>query len=460
MDKAKLSGLLILPALLAAPAAAQEFSFDGMPSVKEIVAQAKAGDAAVAPSAMKTNKAPVKEWTIMVFMNGKNNLSEYVHSDMNEMETVGSTDKINVVTQSARSYQAPASNPGYPGGWNDWDNGPVVPHPGWPNPYWNDMPPMMGRGAATRGVEDWTGVRRYYVTKDTDTAVTGSMMLQDMGKVDMGDWNQLVEFGRWAKANYPARHYMLIVWNHGDGWKTKSPRSALTRGISYDDETGNGITTVQLGQALAGMGGVDIYASDACLMQMAEVIYELKNSAQVMVGSEETEPGAGWDYGAFLSRIKSFGIENVAKAAVEGYTASYAAKGTGVTMAAARSNKAEQLRQLTDQWADLAMKQDKAKLLEALREAKSFGGADSRDLLHFLSVAGTKIPALQAKGAEITAFFNGSMLVKNATNGDAYKNATGIAMYLPSYSFDENYSKLALSKAGKWDEFTKWLLEK
>ncbi len=461
MKRIAITKFLLASAFMAVPAAAQDISFDSLPSVKDIISQARASEISVPQPSLPPDSRTPKEWTLMVFMNGKNNLSSYVHTDMNEMEQVGSTDKMNIVVEAGRIYQAPPSYPNYPGGYDGYDNpwGGVVPHPGWPNPDWN-MPPAMGRedAAATRS-SDWTGVRRYYVLKDNDTAVTGSQLLEELPKTDMGDWNQLVQFVKWAKAKYPARKYMLVVWNHGDGWKTKSLGSQILKGISYDDETGNGITTVQLGQALGAMGGLDIYASDACLMQMAEVVYELKNYAPVIIGSEETEPGDGWDYTAFLSRVNPANLspEAIAKAAVEGYNASYAAKGSGITMSAVRSNQAEPLRLLTDQWVDLAMAQDKAALKAARSEAKSFGGADSRDFLHFLSIAGAKIPALAAKGREITALVQQKMLIKNAPYGDSYKNALGIGIYLPSYSFDANYSKLALSKAGKWDEFTSWL---
>jgi len=260
------------------------------------------------------------------------------------------------------------------------------------------------------------------------------------------------------------------VWNHGDGWTTKN-----AKGISYDDETGNNITSVQLGQALAKIGGVNIYASDACLMQMAEVVYELKNSAPVIVGSEETEPGDGWNYAAFLSRLDSANLstEAVAKAAVDGYLAAYAEKKTGVTMSAVRTAQAEPLRALTDQWAELAMKEDKETIKKAAKESLGFKGASSRDLLHFLSLAGEKAPALKAKGEEIAALVTDKMLIKNLGSGapslvpyapvagsapsPTYADARGLAIYLPIYGFDDNYLKVAMSKDGKWDEFIKWL---
>jgi hypothetical protein len=194
-------------------------------------------------------------------------------------------------------------------------------------------------------------------------------------------------------------------------------------------------------------------------MQMAEVVYEIKDSAPVIIGSEETEPGDGWDYAAFLTRMVKTDLtpEAVARAAVDGFHASYAARNAGVTMSAVRSASAEPLRLLLDQWADLAMAQDKAKLKEALNESKGFEGVDSRDLLDFMAIAGAKLPALKTKGAEITELVAKRMLIDNAPAGDSYKKAFGLGIYLPSYSFDGNYSKLAMSAAGKWDDFAKWI---
>ena len=217
---------------------------------------------------------------------------------------------------------------------------------------------------------------------------------------------------------------------------------------------------MQLGQALSRMGQLDIYASDACLMQMAEVIYELKNYVPVIVGSEEIEPNEGWDYTAFLSRLTSpvLDAETVAVAAVDGYHASYSLKNKGVTISAVRTAVAEDLRGLTDEWVDLAMRQDKTALREIAREPLTFKEVDSRDFLHFMAMAGTKMPVLKAKGEEITALVKDRMVIKSATVGSAYAEARGLAIYLPPiFAYNEEYSKLALSRAGKWDEFLRWL---
>ena len=48
---------------------------------------------------------------------------------------------------------------------------------------------------------------------------------------------------------------------------------------------------------------VDVVGMDACLMTMIEVAYQLRDHAQVLVGSEETEPGPGWPHAAILGDL-------------------------------------------------------------------------------------------------------------------------------------------------------------
>jgi hypothetical protein len=461
--------LLLASAFLAAPAAALDF--DSLPSAKEIASQAKTAEVSVpAPSAPQDARA-LKEWTIMVFMNGKNNLSSYVISDMNEMEVFGPTENINIVTQAARQKYTPPSNPGgYPGGGYDdypWGGyGSPVPHPGWPNPSWGGFMPMIRVKTTRDASTDWTGVRRYLVTKDGENGSLSSTLLSDMGTVDMGDWQQLAEFGKWAKANYPAKRYMLVGWNHGSGWEKGIELFPAVKGISYDDETNNHISTPQLAQAIREMGGVDIYASDACLMQMAEVAYELKDTAKLTVGSEENEPGDGWGYNEFLARVHSnqsnLTPDVMAAAAVQGYKAFYAPKGTATTQSAIRTANLTGFRAVLDRWVVLAMQEDKKMLTDARAAAVGFGGAGSKDLLHFMELAhaNAKFLAFKNQTVKVMNYFYDHVLVDNATTGAKFEKAYGLGVYLPGYSFDADYNELAWAKDGKWDEFQQWLTTK
>ncbi len=222
----------------------------------------------------------VKDWTFLVFLNGKNSLDSFGALDINEMEKVGSTDKINVLVQ-----------------WASTSN---------------------------------HKTQRLYVQKDNDPNRVTSPVVQDMGSVDMGDWRSLVEFVQWGVANYPAKHYFIDVWDHGSGWHLNSGGFS-PRDISWDDDTGHFMTTKQLGQALAEAAKaighkVDLYGSDACLMGMAEVAGEMSNSVEFSVGSEETEPGEGWPYDGLLSRwsaLPTASASDVAKILTTEYVKSY-----------------------------------------------------------------------------------------------------------------------------------------
>ncbi len=462
----------IVPALLlaASVAGAQELSFDTLTDLKDVMSQAAELETPEAIAAPAAETKAVKDWTIMVFINGKNNLSSYVIQDMNEMEQFGPAANINIITQSARMKYTPPSYPSYPGGgyYDDWSNpGPTVPHPGWPNPYWpHQMPPMMMKDAAKDASTDWSGVRRYEIVKDGDNSSISSKIVQDMGSVDMGDWRQLAEFGKWVKQNYPAKRYMLIGWNHGSGWEMKGVEPEIMKGISYDDETGNHINTVELAQAIREMGGVDIYASDACLMQMAEVVYELKDTAKIIVGSEENEPGDGWGYHEFLSRVHSnqanLTPEVMAAAAVQGYKAFYSAGSKATTQSAVRTSGIVKYRQLLDQWVDLAMQEDKEMLKAARGASVGFGGAGSRDLTHFMELVHEKTQnkALQDKTVAVMNQLYDRVLIDNATTGARFEKAYGLAVYLPTWSFDSTYNQLAWANEGKWDEFMQWMTAK
>ena len=129
------------------------------------------------------------EWTIMVFINGKNDLERFAMKDLNEMEMVGSTAKMNIVVEMGR---------------------------------------MDGYDASDG---DWKGTRRFLIKKDTDTAKVTSPVVEDLGKVDMGDYKSLAAFGKWAKKKYPAKKYMLIVWNHGSGWE-KGLKARINKGMT------------------------------------------------------------------------------------------------------------------------------------------------------------------------------------------------------------------------------------
>ncbi|MFH1831669.1 MAG: clostripain-related cysteine peptidase [bacterium] len=123
--------------------------------------------------------------------------------------------------------------------------------------------------------------------------------------------NELVASMKWVVTNYPADKYALILWDHGSGIADFMPGSrAFTRGILYDDSqrtclTNQGLTTA-LAQIKALIGhNLDILATDACLMAMAEVAYQVKDSVDLFIGSQETIPGNGYSYSKFIKPLST-----------------------------------------------------------------------------------------------------------------------------------------------------------
>jgi len=368
-----------------------------------------------------------KEWTVMVFLNAKNDLERFGIKDMNEMEMVGSSDQVNIVVEMGRIK-------GY-----DSSNG------------------------------DWTGVKRFLIKKDTDTNIINSPVIQEMGERDMGDYKNLADFVKWAKKTYPAKKYMLIVWNHGSGWE-KSKGGRATKGISYDEASGNHMNTPQLGLALKEAGKVDVYGSDACLMAMAEVIYEIKDSATYIVGSEETEPGDGYTYNTLLAPLiakPTMGPAELAKVAVDAYSDHYKEIGEGSTQAYVRAEKIDEFLKLVNEFA-YAMSQsgEKQVVKDAMNQAQSYAISDNKDLYHFaqLVVAKTQNADVKAKGQALMTFIKDKLVAHNRTNNSSggwwgptiYDDSHGVAIYMPSYSMGTGYDELAWAKYSNWDEFIKW----
>ena len=215
---------------------------------------------------------PPKQWSIFVFMNGDNNLEGAAIGDINEMERAVDTSKYNLIVEFDRI-------PGY-----DNSNG------------------------------DWTSTRDYRITYDSNTDTTiRSQMLVDHGELNMGDPNTLVNFVNTYADQYPADHYLVILWDHGDGWYNRSfIKDPLFKGIG-PDETNNdvlGVANHEYYDALDAISAyigapIDILAHDACLMGMQEVAYEARNFVNYLVFSEHTEPGYGYPYTDILNWLNS-----------------------------------------------------------------------------------------------------------------------------------------------------------
>jgi len=301
---------------------------------------------------------------------------------------------------------------------------------------------------------------RYFVEKGN------AKIVEEMGEVDMGDVNVLVDFLKWGVENYPAKRYALVLWNHGSGWD-KNKVSAEYKGISYDDQSENHITTAQLTTGFADIKNflgrnIDILAFDACLMQMVEVAYAVKDSVDVMVASEDTEPGNGWCYESALSPLvanPAISAEKLGDILVKGYDASYDGGTQGnqaTTQAWVRPGLMPEVVAALDAFSVAAVGKYAAEIKDVLYRVQKFYVRSNIDLKHFMVLVKEKITdeeVVNAADAVIKAVdkFVGLSL----TNQAKLANAAGTAIYFPSagYSFQDKYLNLDFAKDSLWDEY-------
>jgi hypothetical protein len=136
------------------------------------------------------------------------------------------------------------------------------------------------------------------------------------GERNMGDGKTLVDFVTWARSNYPARHTMLSILDHGGGWAPSGedfiPGSTPHKhawfaggsGLSWDFSSNyDYLDSPEIRQALAsitnnGAKKLDVLFYDVCLMGMLEVAYQVKEYATFFVSSQNI----GWAPGGLQNR--------------------------------------------------------------------------------------------------------------------------------------------------------------
>ena len=418
--------LACLFSLLAAPAPAFELerlSLSGLPEVQ-------------APAPAVSGRPAPKDWTVLIYVSARNSLGLEAIKDVNEMEAAGSTPRVNVVAEMGRIVTPPPFNPF--------------------SSVQEPAPPQA----------DWTGSRRFLMVKDTDPLRINSPVLAHFPDADMGDWRHLAEFIAWGKANYPAKRYMLIVGGHGSGWRGVKPPPGAAKGISYDEPSGNHISPEELALAIKAGGGVNVYASDACLMQTAEVVYDLRDSAEYVIGSQETTPGSGYNYEVFLKALAADPGDSfkAAQAVMKGFSEFYfGTQKMSVTMSIVRPAEAAGLARLLDKFARLAAASpaDLKVYMDGRFGLRHFEDEDARDLYQLMQLYFEKspTPAVKEAAREVIFFLSQNLVLRNDALGYKSKDANGLSVYCPFYSPDykEKYGYLPFSRDTGWDEFLRAL---
>lgn len=357
-----------------------------------------------------------KEWAILVYLNADNNLESYGYQDIAEMQVAGSTADVDIVV-------------------------------------------LLDTYAADGG-----DARKLYVNQG------GTSEIENLGEVDMGDWQTLADFGTWAVQAYPARHYALVLWDHGDGWKSSSQSDRqLFKAFSTDDHgssdgisISNGDYAKALGAITAALGDkLDIIGFDACLMGMWEVAEATGPYAHTFVASEETIPLEGWSYDDFLVPLvgdPQMTAHQLGTLIVDTY---YAETPENSTLSVVDLDTLPDLRTaLSDLAGALLGNPTLYAAVETARQSAQmfYFFDDYRDLWdvadRIAALGGAPTSVTTAANAVVTQL--GITIVHSQAHG-SHPDAHGLSVYFPAHqsSMDPDYvgPGAVWSQGSTWDEF-------
>ena len=393
------------------------------------------------------------KWAFMVYMAGDNNLAGAALRDIAEMAKAGSTKDVHILVQLDRI---------------------------------EDQKTRRFRISPGGGFE-----------KDC---------IETFSETNTGDPQVLYRFCQWALEKYPADRYALILWNHGSGWweEAKSraagpavadtesragigdaagpagkrpPRHHLFRhafpqahrSICYDDTSGgDALDNRELRVVLAGICallGRKIYllGMDACLMNMVEVAWQLRDSVNVIVGSEIEEPFDGWPYAEILTRLTAKPRQDAAALArwiVKSYLASYKGKGEIVTQSALDLSR---INDVVTKIGALsvpllaALETDAKPIAAARSKSPRFYDDNYIDLLCYAKNLRRKAgPDLRAKAEPLIAALKpgkGRLILSQGKIGREVRGTGGLSIYFPGDRINPAYEALDFCADCGWHAF-------
>jgi len=368
-----------------------------------------------------------REWTLVVYMDGDNNLEPFVLKDLDEMERAMPEKGVEIIALVDRAE-----------GFSDEDG-------------------------------NWKDTRIFRVRHDQQQGVK-SEVLSRPGEQNLGDPSVLKAFLSSALKTFPASRYALILWDHGSGWAGHvTDNTAPGTPQNFDKLTLPELRTAITGALQnAGLKKIDLVGFDMCLMAQIETAYELENLADVMVGSEAIEPNDGWPYEAVIPIFTNptISTKEVAKRIVAAYDDHYRSnqesmttqsafdlKGVGKTLKALDNVVNKLIGRLDLTWPTVSralfFSESYAARTEVQRGKNALASIDLMDALNRLRINMKNFPAASEYDALVASM---NKFVLASQTSPARHLSTGVAIYAPvtERSYNPAYRQTRFSKTSHW----------
>lgn len=409
----------------------------------------------------RMDKQGERLWTVMVYMVGDySNLDNNGFADLKEMKKAGSSPEVALLAQ-------------------------------------------FSRGVKSRPT------KRYRLTKGGRDGALARDVVAELGRVETSSPEALADFIGWGIENFPARHYMLIMWGHGNGaddeklpassrplhhpddsLPTLAPQTRASLQMSTRDRDGSrgialGYAVVEgqtvdfldsrrFKKALAAANQrvgrkIDILGMDACLMSGIEVCYQVRDSVRFTVAPEGFGPLDGWPYDKILTELVRkpwLEPEQLARVIVKKYLASYADyEDVCITQSICDLEGCPSLVSAADSLATMLITnlldaEVKKAVILSRWQAQSYEGTDYVDLYDFCSLLEQNCDHPEIKDAcqrVINVIAREKFVVESVYRGVGAQYSYGLSIYFPLAEISAFYQRLDFAQDTHWVEFLKEL---
>jgi len=301
---------------------------------------------------------------------------------------------------------------------------------------------------------------------------------EERAETSTGDPETLTAFLNWAEGRYSAQRRLLILSGHGSG----TTEDFLMRDENADDF----LSIHELKEALENAGfakdgkkpedgkKLDIIGMDACYMSMAEICYELRKQESILIGAEGLVPTLGWPYSKFLMRAleekackkRPLDTNEVATLIVKEFVEHYEAYDTSVDLAAIRLKSMDALKEKFVSLVAPLRQQLKIdpevrnRLTSAHWNAQTFKSDQFVDLEDLCAlIAGIRKKDGRAydlgfddtvkKAAEAVRTQLEEVVLQAGCSGFAYQWSHGLSIYFPWAYVSPDYANLTFAKSQK-----------
>jgi len=337
----------------------------------------------------------------------------------------------------------------------------------------------------------------------------GLQTVESLGEIDTGDPETLTQF--LARALVTAKnvpHKALGFWDHGSGvFDEHDPNEVYLerrlrsmprhlrsrshparrlfasasrlaaqprlRAMLHDDTNGGVLTNYEAHGVLraaferASQTGVkvDLIFSDTCLNGMIEVLEQFREFAHVVIGSEDLEPGDGWEYQGWFERMSVDPPADAAawgRQAVDAFEAGYKHNPSQFpcTLGAFETDS-DLTAGMKSLVAVLGNHQSKGMnwVKLAILDTQSFAKRDTFDIYDFANKLKEKVAAddiVEACDRVMSAF--NEARVYSVALGDNVADSYGLAFWYPTTKYEyhevvDSYKKLAYDQSTGWSNY-------